>query len=116
MRLIGGSGWIAPALARVNHRLEGTGLRLDFHFAPMKPSLGQTSSSRPSIEEHWWRTPNVEDIVISSDTDEETEDTDGTMATAMDAGVDLSHRWPWVFSAWGGTQYIRGSKSSYVPK
>ncbi len=102
MRHIGGSGGIAPALARVNHRLEGTGLRLDFHFPPTKPSLGQTSSSRPPIEEHWWKTPDVKDIVISSDTDEETEDMDGTTATATDAEVDLSHRWPRVLVLGGG--------------
>ena len=62
---------IMPALARVSHRLEGTGLRLDFHFAPTRPSAGLPSSSRPSTNEHWWMVPEVETttITISSDSD-----------------------------------------------
>ncbi len=60
---------VMPALSRVNHRLEGTGLRLDFHFAPTRPSHGRASSSRPSTTEHWWRVVEVESIVISSDLD-----------------------------------------------
>ena len=65
---------VTPALSRVNHRLEGTGLRLDFHFAPTRPSHGQASSSRPSTTEHWWRVPEVESIVISDSDDSDTED------------------------------------------
>ncbi len=56
---------ISPALSRVNHQLEGTGLRLDFHFTPTKPSLGRTSCSRPSTEEHWWRVLDAESVTIS---------------------------------------------------
>ncbi len=66
---------VTPALAQVNHRLERTGLRLDFHFAPTRPSLGHPSSSRPSTNEHWWRVPEAEraTIVISdSDVEEKT--------------------------------------------
>ncbi len=66
---------ITPALARVNHRLEGTGLRLDFHFAPTRPSAGRPSSSRPSTTEHWWVVPEVETptITISSDSDSDSD-------------------------------------------
>ena len=60
---------VTPALSRVNHRLEGTGLRLDFHFAPTTPSHGRASSSRPSMTEHWWRVPDVESIILSLDMD-----------------------------------------------
>ena len=34
---------ITPALARVNHCLEGLGLRLDLHFAPTRPSRRHTA-------------------------------------------------------------------------
>ncbi len=61
---------VTPVLAQVNHRLEGTGLRLDFHFAPTRPSPRLPSSSRPSTNEHWWRVPEVESITIS-DSDED---------------------------------------------
>ncbi len=65
---------VAPALARVNHRLEGTGLRLDFHFVPTRPSPGLPSSSRPSTNDHWCRIPEVESITISdSDSDSDAE-------------------------------------------
>ncbi len=43
---------VTSALARVNHRLEGTGLRLDFHFAPTRPCSGLPSLSIPSTNEH----------------------------------------------------------------
>ncbi len=63
---------VSPALSRVNHRLEGAGLRLDFHFAPTRPSHGLPSSSRPSTNEHWWRVPEVESItILDSDSDED---------------------------------------------
>ncbi len=65
---------VTPALVRVNHRLEGTGLRLDFHFAPTRPSPGLPSSSRPSTNEPWWRVPEVESVTITisdSDSDDE---------------------------------------------
>ena len=82
---------IMLALSRVNHSLEGTGLRLDFHFAPTRPSHGRASSGRPSMEEHWWRVPEVESIVISSDTDlsELNED----FSEAATDGETQSFRW-----------------------
>ncbi len=55
---------VTPALARVNHRLKGTGLRPDFHFVPTRPSPGLPSSSRPSMNEHWCRIQEVESITI----------------------------------------------------
>ncbi len=62
---------VTPAIARVNHRLETIGLRLDFHFAPTRPSFGLPSSSIPSTQEHWWRVPETGTIDISSDSDED---------------------------------------------
>ncbi len=60
---------VTPALSRVNHRQEGTEVRLDFHFTPKRPSHGRASSCRQSTTEHWWRESDTESIVISWDTD-----------------------------------------------
>ncbi len=64
---------VTPAIARVNQRLKSVGLRLDFHFAPTKPSFGLSTCSRPSTREHWWRVPEGGTIDISSDEDEDEE-------------------------------------------
>ncbi len=66
---------VTPALARINHRLEGIGLRLDFHFAPTKLLFGLSTCSRPSTREHWWKVPETGTIDISSDEDEDKEPT-----------------------------------------
>ncbi len=91
---------ITPALARVNHQLERTGLRLDYHFAPTKPSHGRMTYTRPSTEEHWWTVPKVESVTISSDISDSEESKEaettvviGTSAMGPDAEVDLSYRW-----------------------
>ncbi len=73
---------VTPAIARVNHRLEAIGLRLDFYFALTRPSFGlPSSSSRPSTQEHWWRVPETGTIDISSDMDED--------EATLPAGPDL---------------------------
>ena len=82
---------VTPALARVNHRLEGTGLRLDFHFAQTRPSPGLPSSSRPFTNEHWWRVPEVETATITISDSDSDSDSDAEGKTCL-AGASRARR------------------------
>ncbi len=78
---------VTPALARVNHRLEGTGLKLDFHFAPTRPSLGRPSSSRPSTNEHWWTVPEAEGAtIVISDSDSDSDEVETVPVVTIRCG------------------------------